>query len=454
MKKVPYIYNTLMALQMLVFISMLSCSTEDTLVEEGQGVVQVSLNGSQLRAGSLYANEDLIEKVRVLVFKDDGTIEKNELFTSGDAAFVNPFRVSISTGTKDVYIVANETSGLTPQLVAVNSLTNFESLLAQPITTVLNLPLLMVGEILSVDIVAKQLYAEDITLKRVAAKIKLQFKKDTSADVRITGVKLLKNTGKTVLVEGGTTISGQNYWDYSFPLGLNLTLTTDYQFISGSETVYVYENLTGGNNENATRLEVDALYNGIQTKYRVFINENVSSPVNSGDPNSSVVDLSDHLYSIKRNYSYVLSGTIQNMGEFDGFSLETNVLPWEKIESEVLYDWVFVMDPRPATANKTYIVNSMSDEITFSFKLTNPLEASWTANLTNPTDFEIINYQGTIDQEVIIKVKARNDQSSSERRTELYINAQYGGNSAEIPLLSGSTLIGTGNRIVIRQPAN
>jgi hypothetical protein len=47
-----------------------------------------------------------------------------------------------------------------------------------------------------------------------------------------------------------------------------------------------------------------------------------------------------------------------------------------------------------------------------------------------------------------------NPPGDEERVTEFYINVGYGGNWSEIPLISGSDLIGVGNRVVIRQPAN
>src|SRR5690554_7667707 len=49
---------------------------------------------------------------------------------------------------------------------------------------------------------------------------------------------------------------------------------------------------------------------------------------------SSEITPADHLYSLKRNYHYQLNGTIKGIGEFDGLSLTTNVLPWNVLPSD------------------------------------------------------------------------------------------------------------------------
>lgn len=437
---------------MLLLISMPSCTPEeDTLVEAGKGVIQMSLNRVQLRAGDLYADEALIQKVRILVFKENGDIEKNQLFTSGEDTFTNPFRLEISTGTKEVYVIANETSGIGASLSAINTQAALNSMLTEAINTKLTLPLLMVGKVSSIAIAAKQLYTQDITLERVAAKIILKFKKETEAEVSITGVALEKNTTRSLLIAAGI-VPNQSYWNYILPIENQINLNTIAQSVSGSEVIYVYDNLTGGDKTNATKLVVAALYNGVPTTYHVYLNENVTAMITSGDPSSSIVSPSDHLYSLKRNYAYELTGTIKDIGEFDGLTLETTVLPWEKVSSTILFDWVFKIAPHPTVENSTYLV--YQDGISFTFKLTNPIMASWTANLSNPEDFEIVNYQGATGQEVMITIRPKKAPSAVERTTEFYINTQYGATSVEIPLIQGSALIGPDNRVVIKQPAN
>ena len=74
--------------------------------------------------------------------------------------------------------------------------------------------------------------------------------------------------------------------------------------------------------------------------------------------------------------------------------------------------------------------------------------------MSNPYDFEFSTSGGAVSAgelrtDYTISIKPRYAQGSEERKTEFYITV--GG--VEIPLLQSSVLIGTGNRIVIKQPA-
>lgn len=453
MKKRYLTHHVILALSMLLFIATPSCTNEDFPTEKGNGFILVSLNNTQLRAESLFANEDLIEKIRVLVFLN-GDIEKNEVFISGNTNFSNPFQIEVKTGTKEVYVIANETAGLTSALAVISSVSQLKGLLAETINSPLSLPLMMIGNMPSVTVMEGQPNISEITLKRIAAKIQLLFRKETTDNVIIKKVSLFNNTEKSGLIDGAISIpdANQNYWSYISATD-NMILNADATSFPGSEVIYVYENLTGGIIANATQVEVEASYNGVDTKYRVYVNENISSFVNAGNPGSSVSSPNDHLYAIKRNYAYVLTGTITGMGEFDGLNLETNVLPWKKVSSSILYDWILSITPQPTFANHTFTMDA-SNQISFTFNLTNPIGASWTANLTNEVDFEITSIRsGIANQQVTITIQAKKAPSdAANRETAFYISALLDGNFSELPLISGSSLIGEGNRVKIIQP--
>ena len=441
------IYSSVAVLILLLLLS--SCIRENYATDE-QGIIVLSVDGATTRAGDLFTGDAQIEKVRIIVYIND-YMEKNVVFTSGSADFVNPFQLEVATGTKTVYVVANETSGLTTQLNANPTKTALEAMLADEINGALTPPVVMVGKTTDVSVVANATNTTTVTLTRVAAKISLKFKKDTESEVKITKISLIDNTKKTPLFVGGATITGQGYWDYSFSPASQMTLNATLTAVTGAESVYVYENLTGGDKTNATQLEVEALFNSIPTIYRVYINENVSTVVNSGDPESSETNPDDHLYSIKRNYEYQLNGTIGNIGESDGLTLTTNVLPWNVLASAVSYKYTYTINPYPEEANKEYTVTGTSSETSFTFQLTDPINGEWMAQLTNPTEFEL---SGTISGSTggavaTIKIKPKQNQDLTERTTEFYITI----NGVEIPLLSGSSLTGIGNRIVITQPS-
>jgi hypothetical protein len=115
---------------------------------------------------------------------------------------------------------------------------------------------------------------------------------------------------------------------------------------------------------------------------------------------------------------------------------------------------VYAIDPHPTTAAHTYTLVNSNDDVSFAFKLFNPLGSTWTAQLSNPIDFEFSDADGAVSSGITrtdytINIKPRNAQGTTERSTEFYITV--GG--VEIPLLLGSNLVGVGNRIIITQPA-
>ena len=452
---------------MLVIIALIAPLTsclQDDLVQQDQerGLIIMNLSGDTRAAGDvLFLDDEKIESVRFFVFVN-GVLEKNSLFTSGEATFTNPFVMDVATGTKDIYVVANETTTLTPSLQAITSQASLFALLADEITGVLSLPLVMTGSALSVSVIEQTdpgtRNEVQITLTRVAAKVSLNLKKGATVDedVKITKVSLLNNTGKTTLFPtppSTASVAPQSYWNFTKTL-TPWVLTSTLSSNSELGDIYLYENITGGAKTNATQLEIEALYNNIETTYRVYLNENVNSAPNPGDANLSETTPSDHLYSLRRGYHYRVNGTIVSMGEFDGLIHSTNVLPWEKLESEVLYERVFAINPHPTTTNHTYTVTNTTNLITFTFTLFNPIGSTWVAQLSNPIDFEFSTSGGAVSAgglrtEYTISIKTRNEQGTTERNTEFYITV--GG--VEIPLLQESVLIGAGNRIVIKQPA-
>lgn len=454
MKKTGYPIIKSMMLLWLLCLPFSSCLHDD-FSEEESGIIVVTLDGITARAAGdpLFSGEETIDRVRIFVFVGNA-MEKNVLFASGSTDFINPFLVEVATGNKDVYVVANESTTLATDLEAVTTKEGLMQLLADEIKGPIQLPhLLMTGSMHNVPVVTVQEPNRNsitVTLKRVAARIDLNLKKDTDASVQITKVSLFSNTGFTPLWENQDIITNQTYWDFVSPLSspLNLSLTP-----KDMGTLYVYENITGGDKEKATQLEVEALYNGVPTKYRVYVNENVNNGIEPGDPSSSVTEPGDHLYHIKRNHRYQISGTVINIGEFDGLTLKTQVLPWNYLLSEITFNHVYRILPQPTPNAKEYTVDG-NEEISFQFTLTNPIDATWTANLTNVTDFDFVgSFQGVTDETVTVVIKAKNDRGELPRETELYFNVGYGGNWTEVPLLQGSDLTGTGNRILIKQPA-
>ena len=463
MKKIKHLFSILyiMVISTLI-IPFNSCLSDDIVQqEEERGLIVMSLHGVNTRAAgdALFLDDEVIERVRFLVFVN-GVLEKNSFFTAGETSFTNPFVLNVATGTKDIYVVANETATLTPLLQAITSKTALFSLLADEISASPSLPLVMTGRALNVSVTEPDPAHNEaqVLLTRMAAKVSLKLKKGDRVNevIKITKVSLLSNAGKTTLFPtppSTASVAPQSYWNFTktlTPWELTSTLSSNNEL----DDIYLYENITGGDKTNATQLEIEALYNNIETTYRVYLNENVSSAPNPGDANSSETTPSDHLYSLRRGYHYRVNGTIVSMGEFDGLIHSTNVLPWEKLESEVLYERVFAINPHPTTTNRIYTVTNTTNLITFTFTLFNPIGSTWVAQLSNPIDFEFSTSGGAVSTgglgtEYTISIKPRNVQGDTEKSTEFYITVS----GFEIPLLQSSDQIGAGNRIEIKQLA-
>lgn len=386
------IYSSLFAgLLLLLSIGLNSCIMDTDL--EDCACVVTSISNVKTRAGGLVTSDDAtIKKVRVFVFLPGGELEKSVLYQEGDPEFTNPFQIcELVKGIKDVYIVANETASL--NLGAIANKTELLAKLATEITAPIDgtQPLLMTGQALNQDLTTTT--SITIPLTRVAAKISLQFKKQNATDdVKITKVSLLSNTGKTPLWEGQVTITGQTYWNYSKTLETPLELLTALNPVSDIGEIYVYENLAGSaDKDHATQLEVEALFNNIPTKYRVYINENIPSPGSGtpGDPGSSETTPGDHLYTIKRGHHYKLEGTIAKLGEFSSLLLNTEVLPWNLLQSTFNYEKVnadFQVSPKPPVGSPRKIT-SLTSNINLLFKIEAPVGAVWSASLTNTAEF-------------------------------------------------------------------
>src|SRR5690554_4385715 len=255
---------------------LMSCFHDDALEmceEKGLIVVNLAMDGLNTRAAGdqLFTGDEAITKVRIFVFTGD-ILETNQLFISGETQFNNPFVLEVATGTKDIYVVANETSGLTTKLSSVLTKSELLDIIAETISDPLSLPLVMTGSQtgVTVDVVEEpNRNTANVILTRVAAKISLQFKKDTDADVLIIKVSLLNNSGETTIWDNGVLNNGVNNWNWNHNLSTPLILGSTPSGIEGQENIYLYENLTNGDKTKATQLEVEALYNGVPTKYRV-----------------------------------------------------------------------------------------------------------------------------------------------------------------------------------------
>lgn len=465
------IYPSLFAgLLLLLSIGFDSCIKDSGI--DGCACVVTSLSNVKMRGGVLFDEGDAaIEKVRILVFHNtvNGEIERNRLYISGEEGFTNPFSLcGIYTGTKDVYLVANEPDNLTPALTGITKKSELLATLAPSINNPLSAPLMMTGYAEDQTIATGITTSVNIALTRVAAKISLKFKKDTDAEVKITKVSLLSNAKQATLFPAppATGVVPQQFWEWSHTLPAAQVLTATATAISGQDTIYLYENLMADATDktDATQLEMEALYDNIPVKYRVYLNEQVNDPEDPGYtptpgyPYISEVDVTDHLYKIKRNYHYKFTGTIKGMGEIDGLLLQVKVLPWELIETEQLFEEQpvsIVTTPQFTSVddNKT----SIPQPLMFNFTLTGgPEGATWEATLDNGLEFgfeDVTQTYGVIGIQKTITIKPLKPfDELITRTTHFYITVTNpaNGEKQKIKLVSGSDA----SQILITQVEN
>lgn len=429
-----------------------ACSSDNLSEPQEPAVIALSMPDIATRGGNLFAGDEMITKIRVYVCS--GTIVQNmRVYNTGEDAFNNPFRIQTTTGLKTVYVIANEPNDLSATLDGITTLSELNAVVTSVSSGPLATPLTMVGSE-SVNVVSVP--APDnptqvtVSLTRLAAQIKLKIKKGESstANIVLKSVQLFRGAAKSTLIEAQPVI-GQTYWKHKYTGQGEVQLNTaGVDAWTGATPMYLYEN-TGSiadTTGRATYLIIDARYNNVDTRYQAYIN----------DENSNAVD---HKYSIKRNHQYVLTATINNIGEFDGLTLNTYVLPWNKLSSEVVFNRTFTISPQPTVSNHTYTVNNSTDIVTFTFKLTNPIGANWSAHLSNPTEFEFSTAAGAVSSgglgiEYTISIKPRNPQGNTVRTTEFYIIV--GGENytnSELPIIEESSLVGPGDRVIINQPA-
>ena len=397
-RKVRYT-SLITGLLLLLLIGFNSCFSDINLEHSDDACIIASISNAKTRGGTITIDDEVLEKVRIIVFvPGNGGVEKNVLYIKDTDNFQNPFSIcGLVEGVKDIYLIANEPDGL--NLGSISNKSELFPKLAPAISAPIDAtkPLLMTGEATGQDLSVDN--AISIALTRVAAKISLQFKKaDENDEVKITKISLLSNTGKTTLfpVPPATAVSPQSYWNFTTTLNNPLELQTALSPVNEIGDIYVYENITEGVKTNATQLEVEALFNDVITTYRVYINENITAPGTGtpGEPGSSTVDGdgADHLYSIKRNHHYILNGTIVNLGEYSSLLLNTEVLPWNLLQSEFNYekvDAVFQVAPKPPIGSPMKITSPTAN-INLNFKITAPAGGVWSASLTNINDFTLI----------------------------------------------------------------
>ena len=411
--------------------SLISCHKGDEVDSTSErSLLVMSLDQITTRGSSSYIEDNSIEKVRILVFTG-GALEANKLFTSEDKEIRNPFVLEVATGTKDIYVVANETGELSQHLSTVTTKEQLKRLSTNATVAPLSGAIPMSGEQRGV-IVGKEKSATEVKLTRMVAKVDLKLRKESEDKVILKRISLLHNAASTSIMQSTGQIN-TSYWDYVSE-DLNYDLSADFHL----PTLYLYEHIPA-QRKDGTKIVVDALYNDIPTRYEVYLNE-------SGDSGTAP-------YSILRNHHYQFTGTIKNVGHVDGLIMNTRVLPWEVLKSSE----EFGADPQLKTevtvltdvgTNET----SMSNPLSFSFTLVRAAQgAYWQASLDNGLEFEFVDpaqARGMIGETKTLTIRPRFPfREERVRSTQIYVTVTNPANG----ITQRAPLVGEAKEVTIKQ---
>ena len=393
-------------LLLLLTMGAVACTKEDNPdqpTSDEVATVKMSLDDVEMRGGDLYSGEDLIKKVRIFVFREGlnglWVLDKQKLFASGQSDFQNPFTISAHAGPRQIYMIANEPDALTTKLDKILFKKELEDMQAPDVNGPIARPFTMTG-MATATLNPQGTVQANISLNRIAAKITLDIKQVTPGSdvIKITKVQILRNAKNSRLLEGSTS-NPTGYWNWANAYDLPLTNNGSAQsIIQASAPLYVYENIGSESDSSgrATQLVVEALYNGIKTRYYAYVNDKTTT--------------ANHHYSIHRNHHYKLDGTITKMGEFSSLLLTTTVLPWtvENLNYGFLVPYVAEINPHEVITQDNVV--TFENSLSFTVRIKGRDGSRWKATLDNGLEFGFDSgsaIEGDADEtSYTIKVKA------------------------------------------------
>lgn len=370
-------------LLLLLTMGAVACTKEDNPdqpTSDEVATVKMSLDDVEMRGGDLYSGEDLIKKVRIFVFREGlnglWVLDKQKLFASGQSDFQNPFTISAHAGPRQIYVIANEPDALTTKLDKILFKKELEDMQAPDVNGPIAQPFTMTG-MATATLNPQGTVQANISLNRIAAKITLDIKQVTPGNdvIKITKVQILRNAKNSRLLEGSTS-NPTGYWNWANAYDLPLTNNGSAQsVIPASAPLYVYENIgiATDTSNRATQLVVEALYNGIKTRYYAYVNDETAT--------------ANHHYSIRRNHHYKLDGTITKMGEFSSLLLTTTVLPWtvENLNYGFLVPYVAEINPHEVITQDNVV--TFENSLSFTVRIKGRDGSRWKATLDNGLEF-------------------------------------------------------------------
>lgn len=431
MKLYRPILTTLLALSALFLTALSGCKRSDLRETLEPATVQLSIPTMTLRGEQLFVEEDLpVQTIRILVFNQTGgALDVQQSFTT-PTDLSDWLRVEAHEGTKDIYVIANESSAMSTDL---NKVIFKQDLLRMaipdkdPSNATKPQPILMTGQG-TATLKKDQKNEVTIALVRSRAKITLDLLQKTEANDQI----IIRSVSIDRLPQTSMLFTPDPYhlgdtWIYTKEETATLVNNGAATSYIPDKTLYTYESLDNAKDivNRAPRLLVTALYNGVPTTYTAYVNDETSYI------NDDEMTKADHHYALHRNCHYQLTGTITKIGEHNALVLQTKVLPWEVEESEKKLDVpkIVSLSPKPTV---TYYVTE-KDAVEFKVKISSSSDPSkWRATLTNALDFKFVVGEGAVREgladgstEYTVRVIATKPAGANLRTTQLLFTSEY-----------------------------
>lgn len=342
----------------------------------------------------------LAEKNSEYILLNQSTLDNTLTFS-----LAHQIQIAVKPGSYTAYLIANESSVMTPSLRSVKFLKEVRELVIEPMSwsslTEADIPMIAVNQI---QIRTKDNLTNtgevsdnggpwqpsyDAVLERVLAKVSLHLNKGTNYPISIESVKI-RQIAKSCYLGKLIFDTPQIIDVFAFsgtPIDLPFQNGTNYQSIFENKVINerLFTDIT--NQNKAYIVDVNARFNSIPTQYNIPLG------------NKSGSSYSD--YQVKRNVHYLIQGTISEINEFNNnFTVE--ILPWEKESSNVDFSsnitFSLKWNENTTFINSSQIQIGSADIAECDFVLNTPRGKRWTATLSNGADFEFDSLGSGVSQ--------------------------------------------------------
>lgn len=390
---------------------------DNNVKEVKEADVVLNLSGTVMRAGrKLFSGDTQIKSLRVMIFKGMA-LDVQKYYEEGNLSATISLQAHVGQNSK-VVVIANETPDMTTVLNKTIFFDDFKKIQLPERKNNQELIPVMVGIQENISIAEGRKNSVEVKLVRTVAKITLEINQKTAEndDIKIQSIEIIRNAKNSTLADLKKSVDKNTLWNWSFD-SMSVSLINhgkSQQIISDKDALYVYENLSNSASDTIGRapiLFVKALYNGISTTYKTYIN----------------AEGGNNKYQILRNHHYHLKGTITQIGEYNGLLLTTSVQPWDKenLQHDFLKPYLVHLDPAELTDGHSHTIK-YGQPVTFHVRIKASEGTMWKATLSDGLNFGFDTHSSYVSEgkadgtDYIVSVMAKSEGGNKPRNAEIY----------------------------------